>query len=108
MWKRILLVTFILLCVMGCAYKQGTLVTDEQLANFKNGVTTKQNVLDPLGGPQDIKIDGKTTIFVYKYHQINHIRPNYSRDVTFIFESDILKEVMISKGSSSPNPLTGR
>ena len=31
--------------------RQGTLVTDEQLATFKKDVTTKQQVLDVLGGP---------------------------------------------------------
>ena len=108
MLKRKLLMIILFTFILGCAYKQGTLVTDNQLANFKKGVTTKQEVLNDLGGPQDIKVDGKTTIFIYKYQQINSFKPNYGRDVTFIFKNDILKEVMVSKGSSSPNPLTGR
>jgi len=101
---------FIVVGFLGCnpTYKQGTLITDGQLLSLKKGVTTKQYVIDAYGGPQDIKMDGNRTILTYKYQEIKSFGENIGRDVTFIFDGDILKDVMVSKGSSLPNPLTGK
>ena len=114
MWKMTLFVylglLFIVVGVLGCnpTYKQGTLITDDQLLSLKKGVSTKQQIIDAYGGPQDIKMDGNRTILTYKYQEIKSFGGNVGRDVTFIFDGDILKDIMVSKGTSLPNPLTGK
>lgn len=90
------------------AYKQGTRVTDEQLASFKNGVTTRQQILDTLGGPQDIKMVGSKEHLIYRYTQINHFGPNEGRTVTFVLSNKKLVEKLVSKNNPTGNPLTGQ
>ena len=105
---RAMLIVIGLASALGCAYKQGTLVTDELLGTFKKGITTKQDVVGSLGGPQDIKLEGEKTILIYKYQQINSFLPDVARDVTVVFQNDVLEDYMVSRGTSLPNPLTGR
>lgn len=98
----------------GCAsldYVQGTQVSDNKMASFTKGKTTKDEVVAVLGGPQDIKIEGGKQILVYKYQKIAFIpfAGNEGSDTIFIFnDKGILEDILKSKGSSLPNPLTGR
>lgn len=105
------------LCVMamcGCAsldYVQGTKVSEEKVASFIKGKTTKDEVVAALGGPQDIKLEGGKQILIYKYQRIAALpfAPNEGSDTTFIFNNKgILEDILKSRGSSLPNPLTGR
>lgn len=88
-------------------YKQGTLITDEQLASLKVGVTTRQQILDAFGGPQDIKQVGGKEHLVYRYTLISAIGPNDGRTVTLVLSKNKLVEKLVSKNNPTGNPLTG-
>ena len=105
------------LCVVGmcgCSsmdYVQGTKVPDTAVSSFTKGKTTKDEVVAALGGPQDIKLEGGKQILMYKYQRIAAMpfAPNEGSDTTFIFnDKGILEDILKSRGSSLPNPLTGR
>lgn len=102
------------LCVVwvcGCAtdYVQGTKVSDDKMASFTKGKTTKDEVVAALGGPQDIKLEGGKQILMYKYQKVSSFSGNEGWDTTFIFnDKGVLEDIMKSRGSSLPNPLTGR
>ena len=112
MWRAIGIVCVI--GVYGCAsldYVQGTKVSDDKVALFTKGKTTKDEVVAALGGPQDIKLEGGKQILMYKYQRITAMpfAPNEGSDTIFIFnDKGILEDILKSKGSSLPNPLTGR
>lgn len=89
-------------------YKQGTLITDEQLASLKVGVTTRQQIVDAFGGPQDIKqISGREHL-IYRYTFISAIGPNDGRTVTLILNKNKLAEKLVSKNAPVENPFTGQ
>lgn len=99
----------------GCAalndafgYKQGTLITDEQLATLKVGVTTRQQILDAFGGPQDIKTVGGKEHLVFRYTLISAIGPNDGRTVTLVLSKNRLVEKLVSKSNPQGNPLLGQ
>ena len=112
--KRLLVGMLLLIGLIGCAsmdYVQGTKVSDDQVAKFIKGTTTKDEIVAALGGPQDIKLEGGKQILVYKYQKIAAMpfAPNEGSDTTFIFnDKGVLEETLKSRGSSLPNPLTGR
>jgi len=114
MKKNLIKITVIIAAVIlsGCSSLdsvQGTKVSDNQLASFVKGKTTKDEVVATLGGPQDIKLEGGKQILVYKYQKIGAFSANEGSDITFIFsDKGILEETLKSGGSSLPNPLTGR
>lgn len=99
----------------GCAalndafgYKQGTLITDEQLATLKVGVTTRQQIIDAFGGPQDIKTVGGKEHLVYRYTLISAIGPNDGRTVTLVLSKNKLVEKLVSKNNPQGNPMLGQ
>jgi hypothetical protein len=102
------------LFLSGCAsldYVQGTKVSNDQLTKFTIEKTTKDEVIAALGGPQDIKFEGGKQILIYRYQRItaNPFAANEGFDTTSIFnDRNILKDILKSRGSSQPNPLTGR
>ena len=112
-----ILLTAALMGLSGCAalqpindalaYKQGTRITDEQLEEFKKGKTTRQQIIDTLGGPQEMKTEGGKELLVYKYSQINHFGPNEGRTVTFVIKNRILAEKLVSRNNPTANPFTG-
>jgi hypothetical protein len=98
----------------GCAvrdYEQGTKVSAQHLAAFTKGKTTRDEVVATLGGPQDITLEGGKQMLVYRYQRISaglNI-PNEGTDTTFIFTNQgVLEEVLQSRGTGQPHPLTGR
>lgn len=88
------------------AYKQGTRITDEQLAEFKKGSTTRQQIIDAVGGPQEIKNVGTKEHLIYTYSQVNHFGPNEGRTVTFVLAKGLLAEKLVSKNNPVSNPFT--
>lgn len=99
----------------GCAalndafgYKQGTLITDDQLATLKVGVTTRQQIIDAFGGPQDIKTVGGKEHLVYRYTLISAIGPNDGRTVTLVLSKNKLAEKLVSRNNPQGNPFTGQ
>ena len=102
------------LCVIwvcGCSsldYVQGSRISEDKIASFIKGKTTKEEVVTALGGPQDLKLEGGKQILIYKYQRISALS-NEGSDTMFIFNADgILEDIMRSQGSSLPNPLTGK
>ncbi len=70
---RLLVGMLLLIGLSGCAsldYVQGTKVSDDQVAKFTKGKTTKNEVVAALGGPQDFKLEGGKQILMYKYQKI--------------------------------------
>lgn len=90
------------------AYKQGTRITDEQLATFQKGTTTRQAILDAVGGPQETKMIGNKEHLIYKYSQVNHFGPNEGRTVTFVIANQKLVEKLVTKNNPVANPFTGQ
>jgi len=91
-------------------HSEGTPVTDEVLAGLEEGKTTRDEVIEELGGPQDMRSEGDRELFVYRYRRIkvNPFAKDEDRSVTLVFNADgILVEKLVSQGSGLPNPLTG-
>ncbi len=109
---RILAVTVLFIGFIGCSsmdYVQGTKVSDDQVAQFNKGKTTKNEVILALGAPQDSKLEGGKQIMIYKYQKIGALSANEGFDTTFIFNGNgVLEDVLKSSGTSLPNPLTGQ
>ena len=109
LWHAIQMLCLVAIC--GCAYTQGTRVSDNTVAAFTKGTTTKDEVVSALGGPQDLKLEGGKQILIYKYQKIAALPfdKNEGSDTTFIFnDKGILEDILKSRGSSLQNPLTGR
>ena len=114
--KHFIKLTVRTLCVLGvcgCSsldYVQGAKVSEDMVACFTIAQTTKNEIINALGGPQDIKFEGGKQILLYKYQRIssNPFAPNEDFDTIFIFnDKGVLEEILKSKGSSLPNPLIG-
>jgi outer membrane protein assembly factor BamE (lipoprotein component of BamABCDE complex) len=103
----------VLLMLSGCAsldYVQGTEVSNGQISNFKEGKTTKKEVIAELGGPQNISFQGNKQVLVYKYQKIAAMpfAPNESYNTTFVFnKKNGLLEEMYKSNSAVSNPLLG-
>ena len=110
MIRRIIGALFVI-WVCGCSsldYVQGSRISEDKIASFIKGKTTKEEVVTALGGPQDLKLEGGKQILIYKYQRISALS-NEGSDTMFIFNADgILEDIMRSQGSSLPNPLTGK
>ena len=98
------LLSFILSsCAMD--YVQGTKVSQDQIATFKIGKTTKAQVISTIGGPQEYKKEGGKEILTYRYQKITPFG-NEGYNTIFIFNHSILEEIMKSGLSPSSNPLS--
>ncbi len=96
------------LLATGCAYRQGTEVTEQQRDSFQVGVATVSDVETGLGAPQDIQKSGDEIHYVYEYQEINSFGPSKNEQVRFVFDARTKKLERVVKGQGSmKNPLAG-
>lgn len=93
------------LLMTGCAYKTGTEINQAEVSQFKTGVTTKSQIINVLGTPQELKNDGADQWMVYNYNEISSFGANKNESTTFVIGTDgTLKQVLKGKGNNA-NPL---
>lgn len=104
MMPSILIGALLLVVLGGCSTVQGTKVTDEQLAQFVKGTTTKDAVVAALGSPQDIRFEAGKQILVYRYLRTGMYMSDEASDTTFVFnEKGVLEDILKTRGSSTPD-----
>jgi len=87
---------------MGSLWSEGKETTDKQLANFTIGKTTKNEVVQALGDPQEYKFEGGNQILIYKYQKFSPLHVSKTEyDTIFIFDKNlILKDILKSAGTN--------
>lgn len=79
---------------------EGTKVSDEQIASFVKGTTTKAEVVSALGGPQDTRLEGGKQVLVYRYKKTcSYCSGNEDATTTFIFNAQNILEDVMKSGS---------
>lgn len=106
--KKAVALCLVVLVMAGCAYRQGTEVTEQHQASYEVGVATVSDVEAGLGAPQDIQKSGDELHYVYEYQEINSIGPSKNEQVRFVFDAGTKKLERIVRGQGSmKNPLAG-
>jgi outer membrane protein assembly factor BamE (lipoprotein component of BamABCDE complex) len=79
--------------------EEGTKVSDEQIAKFTNGKTTRAEVVAALGGPQDTRVESGKQILIYRYRRTcAYCSGDEASTTTFIFnDQGVLQETMKSR-----------
>ncbi|MBU2708728.1 hypothetical protein KCM76_22235 [Zooshikella marina] len=102
-----LLALFLVVILSGCAgvmaYKSGTPISAAQTAEFKKGVTTRNQITTKFGAPQKTESVGNEIHYVYQYTEINHLAANRDESTRFVFNSKTGKLIDIQRSASAGN-----
>ena len=112
MKKSIALAAFAAIALSACAtdfmaYKTGTEVTAEQMAQFKPGETTQQQVIAAIGAPGRREALNNKELWYYDFNKIRHIGGNVNEATVFEWDASgkLLQTYKTGSSAKTGNPL---